>query len=134
MRPDPRADLVARLSALQPPTVSPAEVRAFAGREFRAATEDDRVAAVVSGAGELLRLEVSALASRGESRDRLASDVLTVVNAALEQADAGRRELLPGGGDVRERLDELTERFGSRMDELLGRLDRIGRQLPPPTG
>ena len=130
MTEDPRTALAQRLSALRQPSPPQAQIDALAAQEFTAASADERVTAVVNGAGELLRLEVSVLATRGEARADLPAGVVGTVNAALDQVDAARRELAPGG-DVAGQLDALTEQFGRRMDGLLDRLDEVSSRLPP---
>ncbi|MDQ2750263.1 MAG: YbaB/EbfC family nucleoid-associated protein [Actinomycetota bacterium] len=129
MTPDPREDLVARLSALRLPEISPTAVADLAGQEFSAADADGIATATVSGSGELLRLEVSAVATLNTGRERAGPAVVSAVNAALAEAEAARRALRPDGGDLDEQLDELTTQFNSRMDGLLARLDKIERNL-----
>ena len=131
MSEDPRLVLAQRLSALRLPTVDQADLDALAAQEFTASSPDERVTAVVNGSGELLRLEVSALATRGDARASVGAVVVQTVNAALASVEAARRALLPGSDEVAAKLDALTEQFGARMDGLLGRLDEIGRRLPP---
>lgn len=127
---DPRQDLVQRLTALRMPQIPQAEVDALAAREFSAADADAVVTATVSGAGALLRVELSALATRGPARENVGALVVGAVNAALDQADAARAQLL-GRCDVEAKLSEITRQFGARMDALLSRLDVIDRGLPP---
>lgn len=130
MTPDPREDLVARLSALRLPEIPPTAVADLTGQEFSAADADGIATATVSGSGELLRLEVLAVATRSTGRERAGPAVVRAVNAALAEAEAARHALLPGGGDLGQQLDALTTQFNSRMDGLLARLDGIERNLP----
>jgi DNA-binding protein YbaB len=127
---DPRQQLVQRLTALRLPQISQADIDGLAAREFVASDADATVTATVSGAGELLRLEILTSATRGPARETVGGLVVGVVNDALDQADAARRALRPGGGDGVAKLDEITEQFGVRMDALLARLDDISRGLP----
>lgn len=130
MTADPREQLAARLAALRMPAPPSAEdVAALAAREFTASDPDGAVTAVVSGAGELLRLEVSALATRGDERDRVGERTVQAVNGALDQAAAARAALGPQQ-DVTAKLDEITAAFTARMDSLLARLDDLGRSQP----
>ena len=89
---------------------------------------DDYVRAVVTGRGELVSLEVSVLALRGDARATVAATVMDVVNRALDAADAAVRELLPTG-DVRAKVHEITSAFNAKMDALMTRLDQIDRSL-----
>jgi hypothetical protein len=129
MSPDPQEELAARLTALRVPSVDPGPLAELAAREFRATDPEAPVSATVSGAGELLRLDVSVTATRGGERAELGPRVVRAVNAALDQADVARRALLPGG-DVQARLGDITQAFDRRMDSLLARLDEIDRGLP----
>ena len=129
MTPDPQGEFAARLTALRMPTVDAEQIAALAGQEFTATDPDVPITASVSGAGELLRLDVSVTATRGAERAELGPRVTRTVNAALDQAAAARRALLPSGA-VEARLGELTQAFDRRMDSLLARLDDIGRSLP----
>jgi DNA-binding protein YbaB len=128
--PDPRDELVARLSALRLPEIPLSAVTDLTGEEFSAADAEGIATATVSGSGELLRLDVSAAATRGAARQRMAPAVVSAINAALAGAEAAQRALLSGGGDLAKQLDELTTQFSSRMDGLLSRLDEIDRNLP----
>ncbi len=130
MTPDPQAELAARLTALRMPAVDPEQVAALAEREFTATDPDGSVTATVSGAGELLRLDVSVTATRGARRAELGPRVVQTVNAALDQAVAARRALLSGDGDAQARPSDITHAFDRRMDALLARLDEIDRSLP----
>lgn len=129
MTPDPQEELAARLTALRMPSVDTEQLAALAEQEFTATDPDGPVSAVVSGAGELLRLDVSVTATRGNERAELGPRVVRTVNAALDQAVAARRALL-AGGDVQARLGDITQAFDRRMDSLLARLDEIDRGLP----
>lgn len=130
MSPDPREELITRLTALRMPTVPPQAVDDLAAREFTATDGADGVSATVSGAGGLRRLDVSVSATRGEARAALPARVVVAVNAALDLAAAAQRDLLPGASDVTEKLEALTAQFTARMDGLLARLDEIERGLP----
>jgi phage tail sheath gpL-like len=127
--PDPQAELAARLTALRMPAVDPEQVAALAAREFTATDPDAPVTATVSGAGQLLRLDVSVTATRGSERAELGARVVRTVNAALDEAVAARRALL-SGADAQARLGDITQAFDRRMDSLLARLDEIDRSLP----
>ena len=129
MTPDPQEELAARLTALRMPTIDTAQVAALAEREFTATDPDVPVSATVSGAGQLLRLDVSVTATRGPERAELGARVVRTVNAALDEAVAARRALLPGA-DADTRVGDITQAFGRRMDSLLARLDEIDRSLP----
>jgi DNA-binding protein YbaB len=91
-----------------------------------AASSDGSVAVTATGAGTIVEVRVRPLALRQLDNVTLAERVREAVNAVLDRVDALRPNLAVPSLDG---IDAKLELFEHRMDGLLGRLDRMVRDL-----
>jgi DNA-binding protein YbaB len=104
----------------------------------RARSGDGSVTATANGLGVIVSITLSPAAVRasGDGPARLGTSAAEAVNAALGQAGSLRRAQLSAGagpapapGDPRSAGSAALTRLSERMNDLLGTLDRIDRDL-----
>lgn len=104
-----------------------------AARVTTATSADDSITAAVSGLATVVSIELSREAERGDGQARLGEAVTEAVNAALAAAGQAAQEQLAATpallADPWSGGQAALDRLASRMDQLLGDLEQIGRDL-----
>jgi DNA-binding protein YbaB len=92
---------------------------------------EGKVAVRLSGTGEVEAVEIAPALLRSPDSAELAEQVVTATNGALEELASRVPAVEPPDAGFAE-IDAALDAFNAKMDGLLGKLDEIERQLPPP--